>query len=268
MRMFRYALDTALAVAASRTQIGEFSFILAGLGVGLGLLPEAGRDLVLAGAMLSIVATPAFFMALDHAKPWLASRAGAPAGAPSDQAPAPPEAPAPRELPETTLDDHTVVVGFGRVGSVVCEALQREGKQILVIEDRRERVDQLRLRNIEVIYGHAPAPGVMKAANLAGARRLVIAIPDGFEAGQIARQARAANPSLQIIARAHSDAEAEHLQKYGADVTIMAERELAHAMLDHAFAARAPGPEPTSHTAEANGRKAEQADVIESASKS
>ena len=74
----------------------------------------------------------------------------------------------------------------------------------------------------------------MTAANLAGARRLLIAIPDGFEAGQIAEQARSANPHLQIIARAHSDAEADHLRKFGADATILAGQELAIAMLAHA----------------------------------
>ena len=241
MRLFHYTLGTALTVAASRTQIGEFSFILAGLGVGLGLLPEAGRDLVLAGAMLSIIATPAFFMALDRAKPWYASGEQALAAHQPREAASATETPAALELPTTGLKDHTVVVGFGRVGSVVCEALQREGERFLVIEERREFVDQLRQHDIEVIYGHAPAPDVMKAANLAGARRLFIAIPDGFEAGQIAEQARSANPRLHIIARVHSDAEAGHLRKYGADAAIVGERELAHAMLAQAFSERQTG---------------------------
>jgi CPA2 family monovalent cation:H+ antiporter-2 len=235
MRAFRYPLGTALTVAASRTQIGEFSFILAGLGVGLGLLPEAGRDLVLAGAILSIVATPAFFLALDHAKPWYARGVDVTAPRPQDEAPTEAEDFAAREMAPTTLTDHTIVVGFGRVGSVVSEALQREGKQVLVIEERREFVEQLREHGVEMIYGHAPASDVMKAANLTGARRLFIAIPDGFEAGQIAEQARSANSDLQIIARAHSDAEADHLLKYGADAAIVGERELARAMLARAF---------------------------------
>lgn len=238
MRIFRYPLGTALTVAASRTQIGEFSFILAGLGVGFGLLPEAGRDLVLAGAILSIIATPAFFMALDHARPWYATGGKAAAGAPLKEAPAP--ASAAPERPVTKLTQHAVVVGFGRVGSVVCEGLHRDGERVLVIEERREFMDQLKARDIEVIYGHAPVADVMKAANLADACRLFIAIPDGFEAGQIAEQARLANPKLQIIARAHSDVEAEHLLKYGADVAIVGERELARAMLAQVFAR--PGP--------------------------
>ena len=234
MRAYGYSLGTALTVAASRTQIGEFSFILAGLGVGLGILPEEGRDLVLAGAMLSIVATPAFFLALDHAKPWYTARAIASAGAPRAESETPPSA----ELPATTLTDHTVVVGFGRVGNVVCEALQRQGDKILVVEERPDYAEQARQRGIEVICSHAPTPGLTEAANLAAARRLFIAIPDSFEAGQVAEQARAANTGLQIIARAHSDAEAEHLQKYGANAAILGERELALAMLAEALGKR------------------------------
>lgn len=268
MRVFRYSLDTSLTVAASRTQIGEFSFILAGLGVGLGLLPEAGRDLVLAGAMLSIVATPAFMMALEHAGPLYATGAEPPAGTPSTESPAAIDSSVVRERQATSLVDHTVVIGYGRVGSVVCEALRGEGEQVLVIEERRELAEQVPQSELEVIYGHAPAPDLLKAANLAGARQLFIAIPDGFEAGQIAEQARSANASLQIIARAHSEAEAEHLRKFGANVTIMAERELALAMLAQAAAmAHGAGVEPAHQVSEGNDRETVDADIPESAPK-
>jgi len=137
----------------------------------------------------------------------------------------------------------------------------------VVIEERREQVDRMREQNIEVIYGHAPAAEVMKAANLAGARRLFIAIPDGFEAGQIAEQARSANTGLQIIARAHSDAEAEHLRKYGADVIIMGERELVSAMLAQAFAEREPVEEPASRAARGEDSDAAKAKISAGTSK-
>ena len=266
MRAFRYPLETALTVAASRTQIGEFSFILASLGVGLGVLPEVGRDLVLAGAMLSIVAAPAFFIALDRARPWYTTGAVAPAGVPA--AAAATEAATTSELTATNLQDHTVVVGSGRVGSVICEALLREGEPLLVIEERRSLVDQMRDRGIEVVSGRAPAADVLKAANLAGARRLFIAIPDGFEAGQIAAQARSANSRLQIIARAHSDAEVEHLQKYGADATVMGERELALAMLAEAVPERRPGSESAGQPAERTAAADVAAGVPDAAPKS
>ena len=255
MLAFRYPLGTALTVAASRTQIGEFSFILAGLGVALGLLPEVGRDLILAGAILSIVLTPAFFMALDRARPWYAGRGEAPAAAP-DEARAAKEPAAVHELPATSLAGHAVIVGFGAVGGLLGEGLHGRGEPFLVIEEHRESVDRLREQNIDVIHGHAPAADVMTAANLAGARRLFIAIPDGFEAGQIAEQARAANPDLQIVARAHSDAEAEHLHKYGADVIVMGDRELASAMLAQAFAEREPVEESASAARPEDGEAA------------
>jgi len=236
MRLFRYPLGTSLDVAASRTQIGEFSFILAGLGVSLGVLPEAGRDLVLAGAMLSIIATPALFMALDRARTRYASISDTLAEGASNQASV--AADAVHERAAAAMTDHAVVIGCGRVGSVVCDALLRDNEPFVVIEERRDFVDRLRGRGFDVIFGHAPRPEVLKAANLAAARRLFIAIPDGFEAGQIAEQARSANPRVQIIARAHSDAEAEHVRKYGADAVIMGERELAHAMLAEALVLR------------------------------
>ena len=265
LRLFRYPLDTALTVTACRTQIGEFSFILAGLGVGLGLLPDAGHDLILAGAMLSIVATPAFIFALQRVNRRYAGREEAETVVVPEAAPAAPDGPATQEPPAMTLRDHSVVIGFGRVGRVVAEGLQRRGEPILVIEQRLEVVDELRDQGIDAILGHAPVPAVMAAANLAAARRLFMAIPDGFEAGQIAEQARAANPDIQIVARAHSDAEAEHLQNYGADITVMGERELAVAMLARALAQADPTGPPARNEPPPPAKETETAASPESA---
>jgi CPA2 family monovalent cation:H+ antiporter-2 len=227
--VFRHPLRTALTIAASLAQIGEFSFILAGLGVALGLLPEQGRDLILAVAILSILLNPLFFAALDRLGPWLEHRRVASAiERPVAELGA-------TDLPTTSLKDHMVLVGFGRVGSRVGEELQREELPFLVIEDRQELVEKLRARGIEAIQGNAAAPEVIRAANLAEARCLLIAIPDGFEAGQIVEQGRAANPKIEIIARAHSDAEVEHLQRYGADLIIMGEHEIARRMAERAL---------------------------------
>ena len=226
---FRHPLRTALTIAASLAQIGEFSFILAGLGVTLGLLSEEGRNLILAVAILSILLNPLFFFALDRLGPWL-DRRRAPAAAGISVA-----EPAATDLPITSLRDHMVLVGFGRVGSRVGEELEREKVPFLVIEDQTELVDRLRARGIEAIQGNAAAPEVVGAANLAEARSLLIAIPDGFEAGQIVEQGRAANPKIEIVARAHSDAEVEHLQRYGADLVIMGENEIARRMAERAL---------------------------------
>jgi CPA2 family monovalent cation:H+ antiporter-2 len=226
---FRHPLCTALTIAASLAQIGEFSFILAGLGVALGLLPEQGRDLILAAAILSILLNPLFFAALHRLGPWLEHhRVASATEIPVTVSEA-------TDLPTTSLKDHMVLVGFGRVGSRVGGELQREELPFLVIEDQHELVEKLRARGIEAIQGNAAAPEVIGAANLAEARCLLIAIPDGFEAGQIVEQGRAANPKIEIIARAHSDAEVEHLQRYGADLIIMGEHEIARRMTERAL---------------------------------
>jgi CPA2 family monovalent cation:H+ antiporter-2 len=231
---FRLPAEVTLIIAGTRAQIGEFSFILAGLGLNLGLLPEHGRDLVLAGAMLSILVNPIFFAVTARLRPRF-ERPAAVEDGPADRAP---------ELAVSALEDHTVVIGSGRVGSLLGDALRRAGRTFLVIEDRRERIEQLREEGIETIIGNAASPEVLAAANLGKARQLFIAIPNGFEAGQIAEQARALNPSLEIVARAHSDAEVEHLDSHGADLVIMGEREIARAMIERALDRTLPAANP------------------------
>ncbi len=225
VRLFGHPTSTALTVAASLAQIGEFSFILAGLGIELALLPERGRDLILAGAILSILLSPLFFAALDR---WLARAA---AKSPAEAAPASPQETAAREpVPLTALTDHVVLVGHGRVGSFVSAALPAE-TALLVIEDDAGRVTALRGKGREAITGNAAHPDVIQAANLAAARCLLVAIPDAFEGGQVVEQARRLNPALAIIARAHSEDEIVHLKKHGATSVVMGEHEIAKAMI-------------------------------------
>ena len=141
-----------------------------------------------------------------------------------------------RAAPEATgLTDHTILVGHGRVGSIVADALKKSDQPFLIIEDADKVIAQLRERKIETIVGNAARSDVLKSANLSGARYLLIAIPEAFEAGQIVQQARAANPGIQIIARAHSDAEVEHLKSLGADLIIMGEREIALGIIRNLF---------------------------------
>jgi K+:H+ antiporter len=230
---FRYSLRSALTLAASLSQIGEFSFILAGLGVELKLLPETGRDLILAGALLSILANPLLLIVVDRLGPWLMERERRqPLPAPTEQA-APPATATLPELPVTSLSGHAVLVGYGRVGSLVGEMLQAKGQPLLVIEERQEVVDNLRARGVEAISGNAGQPGLLEAANIAAARWLISAIPNPFENGNLVEHGRVANPDLEIIARAHSDAEVEYLKKYGANFIIVGEREIARGMAEH-----------------------------------
>jgi CPA2 family monovalent cation:H+ antiporter-2 len=229
VRMFGYPRSHALTVSASLAQIGEFSFILAGLGVGLELLPERGRDLILAGAIISILLNPVLFALLDR---YLAT-----ARPPTQEAEpaAPPHAAgntATREpIPATSLVDHVVLVGYGRVGRIVGAGLRQNQVPTLVIEELRPSAVEAREAGFEVIHGNATTAEVIEAANLAAARCLLAAIPDAFEGGQVVAQARTINPALPIVARCHSEAETEHLKKHGASRVIMGEHEIAMAML-------------------------------------
>lgn len=240
VRAFGKPDQVALTISASLAQIGEFSFILAGLGVSLKLLPEQGRDLILAGAIFSIVLNPLLFKLVDRfappetvpAKPKPAEATPAPAPEAPAAAPEPELAPAPeRDIAPTALADHIVVVGYGRVGSLLGAGLSAMGEKLLVIEDQDDGVAAARRDGAEVLVGNAADPEVLAAAGLARAKRLFVAIPGSFEAGQVCEQARKQNPDLPIIARAHSLAEVEHLKECGASRTIMGEAEIARAML-------------------------------------
>ena len=197
-------------------------------------MPEEGRDLILAGAIISILLNPLLFAALGRMLHRIEQRGG---GAEITAA-------AVTDLPTTSLRDHLVLVGFGRVGGNVGEALEREEVPFLVVEDRHELVDRLRARGIETIRGNAAAPEVIAATNLAAARGLLVAIPDAFEAGQIVEQGRAANPKLEIIARAHSDEEVRYLDRCGADLIIMGELEIARRMAERVLRRRPAAAEP------------------------
>ncbi|MDX8500037.1 YbaL family putative K(+) efflux transporter [Mesorhizobium sp. VK4C] len=241
---FRYPIATALMISASLAQIGEFSFILAELGVGLKLLPEQGRDLILAGAILSILLNPLMFLVVDWMKSWLEARA-AKAASPAEARPVGP-ATEPGQVasvvavpekedgppPRTTLTDHSILVGYGRVGSLVGAAMKEADLPFLVIEDADKTVAKLRDDGVETVAGNAANAEVFSAANPEGAKRLILAIPNAFEAGQIVLRARAANPAINVIARAHSDAEVEHLRGLGADTVIMGEREIARGIVE------------------------------------
>jgi len=218
---FRHPIATALTISASLAQIGEFSFILAELGYASKMLSKQARDLILAGAILSIMLNPLVFAGVD----WLIARLE------RRKAPSPSLAAA-KSIPVTHLTDHTILVGHGRVGNLIGNDLKQKKLPFLVIEASDSTVSKLRESGIEALTGNAAQPEILKAAALTKSRNVVVAIPEAFEAGQIVQQARAANASIRIIARAHSDAEVEHLQGLGADTVIMGEREIARGMIE------------------------------------
>ncbi len=234
LRLMRQPLGTALVVGAGLAQIGEFSFILAELGIRQQLLPPLARDLILGSSILTIFLNPVLMGLVERlvARPAPVAP-GRPAQAPAAAAPAP-RAVAREEIPKTDLADHAVLVGFGRVGRLVGESLLREHWPLLVIEASRDFAAAPHDAAMRVISGNGAQPAVLQAANLEQARILLVAIPDAFEAGQIVEQARAINPGLDIIARAHHDEEVAHLTSHGASMVVMGEREIAHTMLVHA----------------------------------
>src|ERR1700719_4654019 len=143
VRLFRHPVATALTIGASLAQIGEFSFILAALGVNLKILPQEGQDLILAGAILSILVNPLYFAAITRLKAKFQLVAPSPAA--KEEA----------EIPPTSLQQHAVVAVFGRVGTTVAERLRREGKPFLVIEERQKVAEAARKQMLEVIIGNA-----------------------------------------------------------------------------------------------------------------
>jgi len=228
---FGYPATTALTVSASLAQVGEFSFILAGLGVTLGLLPPEGRDLILAGALLSITLNPLVFAGLDRLSGWLRRRPGMLGRLERRRTDSLSVLPPTHEAPR----DHAVIVGYGRVGSVVGKGLRSQNLPVVVIDQNRRRVEALRERGVPAVYGDATTPGVLEAAGTRRARLIVVATPQGYQTPRILDLARRINPSIDTAVRTHSDAEVAHLERQGVGLAIMGERELAFGLMDYAL---------------------------------
>jgi CPA2 family monovalent cation:H+ antiporter-2 len=225
LRAFGRSWITSLTIAAGLAQIGEFSFILAALGVGLGLIDDVVRELVLGASILSILLNPLLFYLVKRFRPLIDRLDGV------MPPPALREAARPA-LAQTGLTGHAILAGYGRVGRRVAEGLLAAGWPLLVIEAGEGTAKGLNAA-AEVINGNAADPAILEAANIAAARLVIVAIPQAFEAGQIVQQARAANPAVAIIARAHFDLEVTHLSRLGAGIVVMGEEEIARSMLEH-----------------------------------
>ncbi len=227
---FRYPLNTALTVSASLAQIGEFSFILGGMGVGLGLMPKEGLDLILAASLISIAANHLVFASIEPAQRWIRARSRlARALEHRDD----PLAALPMSVGEAQLTHHVVLIGYGRVGRRIGEALQSEGVPFVVAEQSRELVEALRKRGGHAVVGDASDEVVMAQTHVMRARLLVIATPDTFRARRMIEIARILNPRIATVVRTHSEEEAELLRRDHADAVFMGEHELALGMTRH-----------------------------------
>ncbi len=238
--LFRYPLNTALTVSASLAQIGEFSFILAGLGLSLGLLPAEGQSLVLAGAIISIAFNPLVFHTIEPAQAWIRSRSKL---AQALERPDDPLAALPMNVDLKRLTGQVVLVGYGRVGRRIGEALAAKGIPFTVAEENREIVEQLRARDIPAVSGDASDPAVLIQAHIHRARMLVIATPDTLNVRRMIEIARTVNPRIETVVRTHSEEEAELLEKEKAGKVFLGEHELAAAMTHHVMERFATGNE-------------------------
>jgi len=223
VRAFGKSHSTALTISASLAQIGEFSFILAGLGLSLKILPQTGHDLILAGALLSIVVNPFLFTLLDRWQKREDARAAA-------------LVPEPEEIPPLQIENHTIVVGYGRVGSQLAKLLHERGVPVVVVEDDADLIAQARAAGFPSVRGNAASERVMLEARPERAQMVVFAIPHALEAGETMARLRAVNPDLTLLARAHSEAEVKHLLEHGADGAVLAERELAYSLAEMVMA--------------------------------
>lgn len=224
-----YPLKTGLIVSAGLAQIGEFSFILVTLGMTYGLLPEEGRNLILAGAMISIALNPLIFI-LSHKllcyvgrKPRLSRMFNVRDNDLSQLSPD----------EKQTLRDLVVLVGYGRVGRYISENIQRAHIDLVVVDANRERVEALRENGFHAIAGDATYAEVLREAALDKARALVIAVPDPFEARRILESARELKPDIKILVRAHNDEELTYFMEQQVDLALTGPREIARHMVEY-----------------------------------
>lgn len=225
--LFRYPLGTALTVCASLAQIGEFSFILAGLGVALGLLPEEGRNLILAGALISIGTNPLWFALVSPLQRWLLKHS---ALARAFEARIDPLAELPMSTDARYLSRQVVLVGYGRVGRRIAAMLSAADVPFVVADQNRELVEKLRTQGVAAVWGDAAEPTVLVQAHIARARVLAIATPAAINVRQMIETARALNPSIQVVVRSHDEAQAGLLSREAEATVFLGEHELAQAM--------------------------------------
>ena len=231
--LLRYPLNTALTVAASLGQIGEFSFILAGMGLALGLLPPEGMSLVLAGALISIAINPLVFTAVAPFSRWVLRHSAAARRLEQRDDPL---AALPMDTGQQYLQGQVVLVGHGRVGARIARALQQRGIPHVVVDQNRELVDSLRRGGQAAVSGDAADPTVLVQAHIAHAAMLVVATGDSLGLRQMVDTARTLNPAIEVALRAHSDAECTLLRQDVPGTVFFSEDELARGMAGHVLA--------------------------------
>ncbi|QNA97602.1 YbaL family putative K(+) efflux transporter [Massilia sp. Se16.2.3] len=223
----RYPLNTAITVSASLAQIGEFSFILAALGISLELMPQEGQSLILAGAIISIAVNPLLFKAIEPLQRWLRDKSGIAGKLERSNDPL---AELPMTVPHERLTGQVVLVGYGRVGRMIAAELTARGVHFVVAEQNRELVEMLRRQDQPAVVGNAAEPAVLIQAHIAQAAVLVIATPDTFHVRAMIETAKMLNPGIRCVVRTHNAEEAKLLRTDTGGKVFLGEQELAGSM--------------------------------------
>lgn len=224
VRLFRYPTHTGLTIAASLAQIGEFSFILATLGVNLHIFPEMAKDLILAGAILSILFNPLAFYGIGILEKLLTRHASKTLN---------PEITEEIRLPHSTLKQHAILIGFDRVGKLIAEELRKKSIPFVVIGVTHDQYLDLKKEGVEGLYGNWSQEDFLLAANITEAKWLLVSSSDPIESGQMIELARSYQTDVEIIARAYSDNAIAQLKKYGADHIITGDYPIALGMMEY-----------------------------------
>jgi CPA2 family monovalent cation:H+ antiporter-2 len=228
--LFRYPLKTALLVSAGLAQIGEFSFILANLGVAHNILSEEGRDLILAGALISISLNPAFFHISRSIYEWIARHPNAASmfnlGIGDNLTHLSPDK-------KQAVKELVILVGHGRVGKHISENLKSANIEMVIIDANRQRIEALRSRGFNAIVGDASNESALQEAAIEKAVAIIVAVPNPFEARKIAEAAKTIKPHIKILVRAHNEEEEEYFIHQGVDLAVMGPREVGRRMVEY-----------------------------------
>lgn len=229
---FRYPLQSALIVSASLAQIGEFSFILAELGVRVGMLPEEGRSFILAGALISITINPFIFKLINPINTWVKSHPKLTSFFSWSNDPL---AELPMITKEEYLSGHVVLVGYGQVGKRIASLLSEKAIPYVIIEENRELIVHLRASGIPVVYGDASEAAVLIQGHIARASMLMIVISDTVNVRKMIQLAQEINPDIETVVRSHDEEEAILLQTEVTGRVFFAEGEIAKNMGSYAL---------------------------------
>ena len=227
---FRYPINTALTVGASLAQIGEFSFILATLGVSLQLLSLEGQNLILAGALISITLNSFIFSAIEPVQNWIRERSRL---ARLLERSGDPLAMLPDDVSQDYLRDQVVIVGHGEVGRRITRTLMAQDIKVVIAEENRDIVESLRAKGIAAVSGHAREPSVLIQAHIQHARLLVLSPMDILDIHKIVDIAKTLNPQIQVLVCAESKEEAEVIRRDGIGEVYFAKEEMAKNMTNH-----------------------------------